>query len=57
LWLIELRTRHRVRDDVGLIPGLTQWVKDHCLKLPHVGGRCGSDPALLWHRLAIVVLF
>ena len=35
--------------DVGLIPGLTQWVKD--LVLPWacgVGHRRGSDPVLLW---------
>ena len=33
LWLSRLRTHHSVREDVGLIPGLAQSVK---------------DPALLW---------
>ena len=28
LWLSGLRTLHSVYEDVGLIPGLTQWVKD-----------------------------
>ena len=28
LWLSGIRTRHSVYKDVGLIPGLTQWVKD-----------------------------
>ena len=28
LWLSGLRTRHSVYEDVGLILGLTQWVKD-----------------------------
>ena len=32
LWLSWLRTQHSVHEDVGLIPGLTQWVKD--LELP-----------------------
>ena len=27
LWLRKLRTLHSVHEDVGLIPGLTQWVK------------------------------
>ena len=31
LWLSGLRTRHSVREDVGLIPGLAQWVKDSTL--------------------------
>ena len=28
LWLSGLRTQHNVCEDVGLIPSLTQWVKD-----------------------------
>ena len=31
MWLIGLRTQHRVHEDVGLIPGLDQWVKDPVL--------------------------
>ena len=27
LWLSRLRTQHSVHEDVGSIPGLTQWVK------------------------------
>ena len=40
-----------IREDLGLIPGLTQWVKD--LRCCGVGLRRGSDPMLLWlwHRL------
>ena len=30
-----LRTRHSVCEDVGFIPGLTEWVRD--LVLPQVG--------------------
>ena len=30
-WLIELGTHHSVCEDVGSIPGLTQWVKDLAL--------------------------
>ena len=32
LWFSELRTQHSVREDTGLIPGLTQWVKDLALR-------------------------
>ena len=28
LWFSGLRARHSVYEDVGLIPGLVQWVKD-----------------------------
>ena len=31
LWLSRLRTRHSVYEDAGLIPCLTQWVKDLAL--------------------------
>ena len=42
-------------EDVGLIPGLTQRVKDWAfLTSCGIGHRCGSDPILLWlwHRPA-----
>ena len=58
LWLIRLRTWHSVHEDVGLIPGLTQWVKDPVAASCSVGHRYGLDPALpwLWHRPAAAAL-
>ena len=57
--LSRLRTGHSIRGDEGLIPGLTQWVKD--LKVAAscgVGCRCGLDLVLpwLWHRPAVAAL-
>ena len=39
-----------INEDVGLIPGLAQWIKD--LVFLQVGCRCSLDTALLWCRLA-----
>ena len=44
----------RIHEDMGLFPGLTQWVGDPVWC--GIGHRRGSDSALLWlwHRLAAV---
>ena len=49
----QLMNPTRIHEDVGLIPGLVQWVKD--LALPE-GCRCSLDLALLWlwHRPAAI---
>ena len=46
-----------IHEDVGLIPGLTQWVKGSGVAMNcGVGHRCILDPVLLWLwcRLAAV---
>ena len=49
LWHGGLRTQHNLCEDVGLIPGLTPWVKDPVLpQAMDVGHRCSSDPVLQW---------
>ena len=32
LWLSGLRTQYKVREDLGLNPGVTYWVKDPVLQ-------------------------
>ena len=54
-----VKNRHSVRDNMGSIPGFTQWVKDLAIAAScSVGRRFGSDPLLpwLWHRLAVAAL-
>ena len=48
LWLRGLRTQHSICEDVGLIPGLAEQVKDPALTRLQCRCRCGSDPVLLW---------
>ena len=49
-----------IREDVNLVPGLAQWVKDLVGVAVSCGvaHRCGLDLALLWlwHRLAAAAL-
>ena len=55
-WLSVIPTS--THEDVGLIPGLAQWLKGSSVAVNYgVGCRCSSDPALLWlwHRLAATV--
>ena len=47
LWLIRLRTQNCVHEDVGLIPGLFQWVKDLALL------KAVTD--VVWIRIAVAV--
>ena len=37
-----------VHEDMALIPGLTQWVKDSVALSCDVGLRHSSDPVVLW---------
>lgn len=52
MWLTGLSTQHCFSEDVGLIPGLVQWVKENSNPVgvdASCGiGRCRSEPLLLW---------
>ena len=37
-----------IHENVGLIPGLAQWMKDGVAVSCAGGHRCGLDPSLLW---------
>ena len=53
------RTQHRVREEMGLLPGLTPWGEGPGIAVScGVGHRCSSDPAWLWLgcRLAAAAL-
>ena len=47
--LSRLRTQRSVHEDVGSIPGLTQWIKNLAFATScGISHRCGLDPVLLW---------
>ena len=43
LWLSRLRTQHCVCEDAGLIPGLTQWIKDLVYRAVVYACSCSSN--------------
>ena len=58
MWLSGLRTQYSVFEDVGLIPGLSQWVKSGIATSCGIGYRGILDLLLvwLWCKLAAVAL-
>ena len=46
MWLSRLRTQHNVCEDVGSVPGLSQWVKDPVLAQAAAEV---ADMARIWH--------